>query len=823
MCVLWRRLRTRLSEVREENTLFRLGSVILMATATLGFGQSNYQRAPDPIGAMIDAPLTPVVKLSPNLKWALLTEYPGMMPLAELAEPELRLAGLRFKPGINGPSRVLYGARIWFRNLTELTELPIQGIPNGSKLAFSRWSPDGQRLAFCINDGNGFSLWTASVDAPVAHQISLSTRLNAVLGSPFQWLPDSQQLLCLTIPADRGDCPMALAVPDGPVVHESLGRIAPARTYQDLLKNPHDELVFAYYLQSQLECVNLGGDVTDLGSRNLISSFEASPNGEFILVEILHTPFSYAVPASRFPKRVEIWDRQGNLVKTLVDLPLQDQIPIAFGSVAVGPRSYGWRSDSPATLFWVEALDGGDASKPAEWRDKIMLWEAPFTVSPQVLLQLALRFERVDWGNDHLAIVHEWWWSTRKARAWKVQPQQPADKAEVLWDRSWEDRYGDPGVPVTRSNAAGHDVLQFAADGKSIFLFGEGASSEGDRPFVDVRNLGNGEASRLFRSDPPYYERPVAVLNEAPMRLLTRRESVDEPPNYFLCNLLDGNVRQVTEFIHPSPQLKGLTKELLRYERADGVKLTATLYLPPGYRKDQGPLPLIVWAYPQEFKSADAAGQVTNSPYRFDRVHWASPLLFLTQGYAVLDDPTMPIVGEGDVEPNDTYVEQLVAGARAAVDEVVRLGVADPARIAVGGHSYGAFMTANLLAHTDLFRAGVARSGAYNRTLTPFGFQSEERTIWQAPQVYANVSPFMHADKITEPLLLIHGDADNNAGTFPLQSERLYNALAGLGGTARFVMLPLESHGYQASESIHHMLWEMTQWLDRYVKSPRVP
>ncbi|MDA0657625.1 MAG: prolyl oligopeptidase family serine peptidase [Planctomycetota bacterium] len=794
-----------------------------MATATLAFGQSKYQRAPDPIGAMIDAPLTPVVKLSPNLKWALLTEYPGMMSLAELAEPELRLAGLRFKPGINGPSRVLYGTRIWFRNLSDLTELQIQGIPSGSKLAFSRWSPDGQRIAFCVNSGKGFSLWTASVDTPVAREIALSTQLNAVSGSPFQWLPDSQRLLCLTIPADRGDCPVASVVPDGPVVHESLGRVAPARTYQDLLKNSHDESLFAYYLQSQLECVSVDGDVTRLGAGDLISSFEPSPNGEYILVETLHTPFSYAVPASRFPKRVEIWDRQGNVVKTLADLPLQDQIPIAFGSVAVGPRSYSWRSDSPATLYWVEALDGGDASQPAEWRDKFMVWEAPFTTSPQNFLQLALRFERIDWGNDRVAIVHEWWWSTRKARAWRVQPQNPAGKPEILWDRSWEDRYGDPGVPVTRSNAAGHDVLQFNADGNSIFLFGEGASSEGDRPFVDVRNLGTGETSRLFRSEAPSYERPVALLDETATRLLTRRESVDEPPNYFFRSLVDGSVQQVTEFVHPSPQLQGLTKELLRYERADGVKLTATLYLPPGYKKEQGPLPLILWAYPQEFKSADAAGQVTNSPYRFDRVHWASPLLFLTQGYAVLDDPTMPIVGEGDIEPNDTYVEQLVAGARAAVDEVVRLGVADPARIAVGGHSYGAFMTANLLAHTDLFRAGVARSGAYNRTLTPFGFQSEERTIWQAPQVYTNVSPFMHADKITEPLLLIHGDADNNAGTFPLQSERLYNAMAGLGGTARLVMLPLESHGYQSSESIHHMLWEMAQWLDRYVKSPPLP
>jgi len=482
------------------------------------------------------------------------------------------------------------------RHLSRLQEQPVIGIPTGARLAFARWSPDSKRVAFCINDGAGFQLWLAGVDDAKANRVPLPSRLHAITGDPFQWLPDSQHFLCLTVPQRRGDPPVASVVPSGLIVQESLGRAVPARTYQDLLKNPHDEALFAYYLQSQMICVDLQGRVQELGEPALISYFETSPDGEYILVESLHPPFSYSVPANRFPKRVEIWNRTGRTIQTLADLPLQDQIPIAFGSAAMGPRAYSWRSDAPASLVWAEALDGGDAGRPAEWRDQVMMWEGPFTAPPRMISRLALRFERVDWGNDRIALVHEWWWQSRKKRAWKIVPADSTASAEVLWDRSWEDRYGDPGVPVLRSNASGHDVLQLFADGRSLFLFGEGASPDGDRPFFDTWELETGQTRRIFRSSGPIYEPPVAVLDVDGAKLLTRRESVDDPPNYFIRDVETDQVRQVTEFPHPNPQLKGLTKELLRYERADGVKITATLYLPPSYQNDQGPLPLLMWA-----------------------------------------------------------------------------------------------------------------------------------------------------------------------------------------------------------------------------------
>jgi dipeptidyl aminopeptidase/acylaminoacyl peptidase len=516
---------------------------------------------------------------------------------------------------------------------------------------------------------------------------------------------------------------------------------------------------------------------------------------------------------------VEVWDLDGNLVHEVVDLPLAEEVPIDFDAVRTGPRSFGWRSDAPATLYWTEAQDEGDPQTTAQVRDRMFALPAPFKGDPVPLVSLGLRFDGVRWEGENLALASERWWKTRRVRTWIIKPGSPEEEPRILFDHSWEDRYNDPGRPLMHPTPLGTWVLHTTNNGNTIFLAGEGASPEGNRPFLDELNLTTQQTRRLWRCEAPYYENPVRLLDEQGQRLLTSRESKEEPQNYFLRELRKNEIRRITHFPHPAPQLADVQKELIRYKRGDGVELTAMLYLPPGYSPDDGPLPMLMWAYPREYKSADAASQVTDSPYRFVRISSGSPLFWLTQGYAILDNPAMPIVGEGDEEPNDTYVEQLVSSARAAVDEVVSRGVADPDHVAVGGHSYGAFMTANLLAHSDLFRAGIGRSGAYNRTLTPFGFQAEERTFWEAPDVYFKMSPFMHAEKVKAPILLIHGAADNNSGTFPVQSERFYHALKGHGAIARLVMLPYESHGYQARKSVMHMLWEMSEWLDKHVRN----
>jgi dipeptidyl aminopeptidase/acylaminoacyl peptidase len=793
---------------------FPLLIALALAAPTLS-GESKYMTPPPELARLVDAPLTPFVSDSPDGRTLLLMERSSLPPLAELAEPELRIAGLRINPRNNGPSRtrVMNGLRLL--NVKDGSQRSAAGLPENPRIRNVSWSPDGSHVAFTNDTDASVQLWVLSVADATARLVTDVALNDASRGSPFSWL-GTGGFVALVIPEDRGARPDEPPVPDGPVIQENIGKEAPARTYQDLLKNAYDEKLFDYYVTGELVRISLAGEVKSLGHSGVIVDAEPSPDGRFILVQTLHRPYSYLVPYYRFPRKLYVIDAEGSLVKTISDLPLQEGVPLGFGSVPTGIRSIDWRDDRPASLYWVEALDGGNARQDAEERDRVFMLDAPFDAEPEALITLSLRLDEVMWADETTALVSEWWWSNRKQKVHVVDPSNPGT-GRVIIDRSFEDRYNDPGTPVTERNEWGRSVV--IVEKGRIFVEGDGASPEGDRPFLRSFDLATGKTKELFRSAAPHYEQPLGFLDTKRNVVLTRRESNDEPPNYFARDLRKNKLRPLTSFPHPYPDLKGIQKELIRYERADGVPLTATLYLPADYKKTDGPLPTLVWAYPNEYKSADAAGQVQDSPYRFKSVSYWGAIAYVTRGYAVMDDTAMPIVGEGEAEPNDTFVKQLVMNAQAAIDEGVRRGVVDPKRVAVGGHSYGAFMTANLLAHSDLFRTGVARSGAYNRSLTPFGFQSEERTFWEAPEVYFTMSPFMNAEKIDEPILLIHGEADNNSGTFPMQSERLYNALKGMGRTARLVMLPHESHGYRAYESIMHMLWETDRWLEEYVKN----
>jgi len=782
----------------------------------------QYQSPPPAIAQLANAPQTPRVSVNGTNEWMLLMEQPGYPSIEELAQPELRLAGLRINPRTNGSSRSWSYNGLTLKNIQSGKAYPVTGLPDEPQIENVSWSPDGKQIAFSITKAKGIELWTADVDSRKAKKLT-DARLNDVIrGIPYTWMPDNQTILAKLTVEERGEAPAETLAPQGPVIQQTTGEKAAVRTYQDLLENAHDEALFEYYAHSQLVRVNVAnGAQQNFGEAGMISSFSASPDGQFILVSTVKRPFSYLVPYYRFPTTYDILDTKGKLVKRIADIPLSENVPQGFGAVRLGPRSFTWRNDAPATLYWVEAQDKGDPSYETDVRDKLFFLEAPFNGEPQPGIEFALRYGGISWGNDGLAIAREWWWTTRREITSRFQPEEE-DSKKVLFDRSFEDRYNDPGNFVTKENEYGQPVLLMADKGKTLYLTGSGASSEGNRPFLRAFNLSDQQTKELWRSEAPYYEYPVRVLDPEKGRLITRRESKEMPPNYYLYNWKKDQHTALTSFEHPYPALKGIEKQVVRYKREDGVDLQGDLYLPKGYNADKdGPLPVLVWAYPNEYKSAQAASQVEGSPYEFIRLYWGSPLYWLTQGYAVFDDISMPIIGEGEEEPNDNFREQLVANAKAGIDKLVDMGVADRERIAIGGHSYGAFMTANLLAHSDLFAAGIARSGAYNRTLTPFGFQAEERTYWQAPEVYYTMSPFMHADKVNEPILLIHGEADNNSGTFPIQSERYYAAIKGLGGTARLVMLPYESHGYRARQSILHMLWEQDQWLDKYVKNKK--
>jgi dipeptidyl aminopeptidase/acylaminoacyl peptidase len=803
--------------MKKTNFLF-IAAVLLFGLPCLIWSQIDlaYQEPPDAILKLVDAPLTPSARISQDGKWMVLLGRSSMPSIEEVAQPELRLGGLRINPRINGQSRSGYNNSIRFLRIEDKKEFAVSGLPEDIKITGTSWSPDGKKLAFTLVRNNGIQLWW--VDLSTMEAISLTEPLmnDVMYGSSYQWVPASDAIIFKSIDPGRKELPEKSAVPAGPVISENTGRVAAVRTYQDLLQNAYDEKLFDYYVKSALILIKLDKSQRQVGKTGIIEDYSISPDGKYVLVQIIQEPYSYLVPYYYFPVKTEIWDMQGNVIRTVADLPLADDIPKGHGSVRTGPRSIQWRADVPATLYWVEALDDGDANKEVEFRDQLFSLKAPFDGQPEPVLKYSLRYGGISWGTGDRAITYEYWRRTRQFVTMLFQPDHPEKGKKVLFDRSSEDIYSDPGNFVSERNESGNYVLKSTDKGRALILRGRGASPEGNRPFIDKYFPENQKSIRLWQSQAPCYEYPVHVSGLDKGEIITLRESRTEQPNYFIRNLKNGKLEQITEFPHPHPEFSHFSKQLLKYYREDGVLLNATLYLPyqdPEMNKD---LPIIMWAYPREFKSADAAGQISDSPYRFDRIsHW-SPMIWLAMGYAVLDDPKMPIIGEGEEQPNDHFVEQLVMSAKAAVDTLVEMGVADSGRMVIGGHSYGAFMTANLLAHSDLFATGIARSGAYNRTLTPFGFQAEERTFWEVPEVYFSMSPFMHADKINEPILLIHGEADNNSGTFPIQSKRFYHALKGHGATVRLVMLPNESHGYRARESVLHMLWEMNEWMEKY-------
>lgn len=729
-------------------TCLLLFSLFLLSATLQAQDKTGYQMPPKVIADLIDAAPTPGLSVSPDHQWMLLMDQPGLPSIEEVSQPELRLAGLRINPQTNGQSRASFYTDIRLRNMNQVGEKSISGLPEKARISEVTWSPDSRYVAFLNTVTDGIELWLIDIGQEKARKLTQSRINDALRGSAFEWLSDSKHLLCKTVPADRGSAPAPPSVPSGPVIQSNEGDAAPVRTYQDMLQNPYDEALFSYYSTSELKQVNIQSGEASSFAKGIFRRIEPSPDGNYILLESIKKPFSYIIPYDGFTSEVNLFDRSGKLVRQLADLPAEENLPKGFNAVPTGPRSFTWRSDKPASLYWVEAQDDGDPKKEVEVRDKLFFLDAPFSGEPKEALSFSLRYGGVTWGTDDLAMASEYWRATRReiTRIW--HPGHPETEPEVLFDRSYEDRYGDPGSFETTTNRFGRRVL-LTDTGNNLFLTGQGASPEGNRPFVDTFNPKTKETERLWRSEAPFYETPLFIMDPDKGIVVTRREANYEPPNYFFRNLKTHSITQLTNFPNPFESLTGVQKELVKFKRADGIDMTGTLYLPAGYDKEKdGPLPMLMWAYPREYKSADAASQVTGSPYSFIRTSWASPTLWVTRGYAIFDNVSMPIIGEGEEEPNETFVQQLQANAEAAINTVVDMGVAQRDKIGVGGHSYGAFMTANLLAHTDLFAAGIARSGAYNRTLTPFGFQSEERTYWETPETYYKMSPFNFADKI---------------------------------------------------------------------------
>ena len=773
--------------------------------------QQPYKLPPKEVVDILDAPPTPTVSESPAGDILAIIEYEPMPSIADLSRPILRIAGIRIAPALNSRQVLSFSTTLSLKDIRtgSLRRIP---LPEGTRFTSATWAPDGRAMAFLRYVEGGVELWSLDVGSGTAKALT-GPNVNVVTRR-YAWMPDGKGLLVSLVPEGRGPAPEAPRVPVGPNIRETSGKAAKVATYQDLLKSASDEALFEYYAAAQLAVVDIpSGRTRKIGKPGIFADAVASPDASCILVDRIKRPYSYSVPYYEFAHAYEVWNGEGALIACPADLPPADTVPM--NGVPTGPRDMDWLALKPATLVWFEALDGGDPEKEAPFRDRVMTLAAPFTGTPAEVFRFKDRAQDLaPLATPGLVLASEFEWKKRWRTTWLVNMDKPGSVPRKIFERNAQDRYNDPGSPVWTILKTGERVV--LVDRGRIYLSGAGASPKGDHPFLDRLDLGTLKNERLFQSQDPAYEDFVAFLGDSRREVLLRHESKTEPPNYFLYDLKKRSRKPLTEFPDPAPLLSGVRKELVTYKREDGVELSGTLYLPPGYQPGTR-LPVVIWAYPLEYNDAGTAGQVRGSVNRFPIYRGASHLFFVTQGYAVLDNAQMPVVGDPKTV-NDTFVRQIVSNAAAAIRKLDEMGVGDPKRVGIGGHSYGAFMTANLLAHGDLFAAGIARSGAYNRTLTPFGFQSERRSLWEAPETYINMSPFMHAESIKTPLLLIHGEADNNSGTFPIQSERLFAALQGFGATARLVMLPFESHGYSARESVLDVLAEMFEWFETYVK-----
>lgn len=803
-----------------KKALFSFLSFLCFTGATFGQEKLNYQKPPQEILELVDVPLAPSTLIDSDAKRIVFLYRDQFKSIAELSEEEMRLGGLRINPVTNISSRATYFNNIQVKDMKADKPTQVKGLPESPRLTNFSWSPDESKMAFTHTTSEGVELWVADLKSATAKKLTGPT-LNANMRDALNWYKDNSAILVKMLPQDRKKLiNPETSVPTGPTVSVSDGKEAQNRTYQDLLKNPTDEFNFEQLARAELVKVDLNGKTSKWLEPKMYDDISFSPDGNYVMVSHIKKPFSYLVPYYRFPSETTIYTKDGKMVNEVNQVPLTEDLPKGFMAEREGRRNLNWRSDAPATLVYVEALDGGDPEREAEFRDEVFLLEAPFKGQGKSILKTKDRYSGIIWGDKNTAIANDYWWNTRNTRTYVFDPSNPAQEPEILFDRNYQDRYSDPGSFVRVKNKFGQQVLKME-DGNT-FLLGDGFTPEGQYPFVDRLDLETGETERLYQSK--YEDRKETLVEAIDMEegeILVRIETATEYPNYFIRDIdSDEDLTRVTSFENPFKSLEEVSKEVITYKREDGLDLNGTLYLPAGFDKDNPTKhPMIVWAYPREYKDKNSASQNTSNANDFTYPYYGSPVYWVNRGYVVLDDASFPIVGEGDEEPNDSFRKQLVANGKAAIDAVEAMGYIDRDRVAVGGHSYGAFMTANLLSHSNLFAAGIARSGAYNRTLTPFGFQSEERNYWEAPEVYYNMSPFMHADKMKTPLLLIHGEADNNSGTYPMQSERYFNALKGLGATARLVMLPKESHGYSAKESVLHVLWEQDQWLEKYVKN----
>ena len=782
--------------------------LLVLLLAGLARGES-YERPDQEIVKAFEAYPADYISFQQSGKAAVAYRIDPYPSLKDMMEPTVALAGERI-------SKRLFGERdltpiiaySFFFPGDKTTVTP--RFPREGPVSSVRLDAAGEWAVVSVQGEEGVLLELAETSTGRVYPLK-GLRANIAFGDDAVKWTGGGYLLVRAVSLPGKNPPQEPDVPQGPVIRETSGERSLVRTYQNLLQNTYDESLFEYYFRSELVLVDPETRrMRKTGVSGLIDDASLSPDGRYLYYSEIVRPYSYHVPWYYFPKRCVVRDLRKGDERILHERPLQESLPV--GGTFTGPRSFDWQPTAPHSLVWVEALDDGDPGKDVPFRDRVMRLDHPLEGEARPVVETVERYSGISWSPDPGEFIifdysrEKLWYTARFINS-------VSGTETTVIDRSIRDIYHSNGDLVTRRIVGGTVFVK--KEGKIFFINDKGATPEGNRPFMASVDLATGERHILYRSREGYHETPLGFLGEGTDSILLASESPGQVRNYYLYQRHNESLTPLTDYPDPYQGVLDVRKEAVRYTREDGIPLSGTLYLPGGYDGKE-PLPLFIWAYPEEYRDPSTAGQADLSPNRFTRIWGDSPIFLAMAGFAVLYDASIPIVGDAQTV-NDTFIEQTVGSVQAAVDYLAGRGIADPRRVAIGGHSYGAFMTANVLAHSDICQAGIARSGAYNRTLTPFGFQSEERTLWEATDFYIKVSPFMSADRIKEPLLLIHGELDPNSGTYPLQSERMFDAIKGNGGTARFVLLPGERHGYYARESQLHVLAEMIHWLKSHL------
>ena len=790
--------------------------IILLLGLNLFASDSVYQLPCERIVEIFDRPLHPLVSVLHGQDKMMSYDLSIYIPLEWLAQEVVHYGEINIYSRSRSRPRVNFHSGIHVVDISSATK----GLEETSFHSTRLDLPKNSAFGGGMPSFSGHALFTIEYlyDRMVLWHVDTSTYetrvlldggLTQVTNSVASWFPDNVNLLVSLIPENMEKPELASNVPTGPIIRETTGRESRIITRPNLIQDSHEEALFEYYATTQLGVLNtITGELRRIGSPGVITSTLVSPNSRFVLVHEHIKPFSKTVAYWHFPSRWYVYDLVENREIELVRHP---QAVPQFGRVQTGKRWFSWHPLMDASLIYVEALDGGESNAPATYRDDIRLLNHPFRGNGRRLFRTAQRLQEISFIDRDTYILSEFEWRTNTTITTLVNSR---NRRHQISRRHIRAIYDSPGSPVTYTTNRGQTLV--LRQGNYIFFIGDGVSRDSRVPFVDKLNVNTFVRQRIVEFDEEDFVQILDFYNNNPERLLILRQNRTTPNNMFLVNLADNTEIALTQIVDNVPELTNLPTRVIRYMREDGVQLSGLLYLPANFDGSER-IPLLMSAYPREFIDAATASQIVNQDNRFVRPFGSSNLYMCLDNVAVLVNAAFPIIGDTETA-NNTFIEQSIMNARAAIDYLYEEGIIDRDKVVISGHSYGAFMVLNMLAHSDLFAGGIAQNGAYNRTLTPFGFQSERRSLWQARDTYINLSPFLFANQIQAPLLLIHSTEDTNPGTFPLQSRRLFEALEGLGKTARYVQLPLEGHNYRARETHLHLLWEYQKFFDDFIR-----